>query len=76
MTKTIEIPVDDKVASALALVRNYALSYGDHPNKTTGNGAHHIANSEVRTAKFAIELAAELLETNGLMPRRDQTAAE
>ena len=47
MTKTIEIPVDDKVASALAVVRKYAWTFGDHPNKTTGNGTHHIANSEV-----------------------------
>ena len=75
MTRTIEVPVDENVASALALVRDYALTFDDHPEKTTGNGAQHIAASETRTAKFAIERAAELLEKTGLMPERKQNHA-
>ena len=64
--KTIEVERTAEFEEALAALREHLDSFKEHHEKRVHNGAHYILSDEGRLTRYGVQLAAEMLEQQGL----------
>ena len=61
----VEVTLEKDAKDALLTLREYALTFSAHPDKTTANGAAYIVENAAEAVKFGVKLAADLLTQHG-----------